>query len=134
MRTRDQERALRVHDAVRGLKEEDWEDYKFAVRTLGVDILRSGLAAAMSGLERCGKMGDLLREHLAQAGILGLHQPASADPVLREPVSAINLSDKIRALPIDEYILATRETLQIIRWLTHATQETPTDRKRCETS
>lgn len=122
MLTRDQERARRAYEAIGGVPEGEREDYKIAVHALGAEILESGLAAAMSGLERRKEKGDLLRGHLAAAGIPKLIQAGTNEPILSEPVSATNLPDKIRALDTDAYILATRETLQIVLWLKRAVQ------------
>ena len=121
--TRDQKRARHAYKVVSAITDpSEQKDYKIAVHAFGADILRSGLAAAMAGLERRKKKGERLRDDLAKAGIPGLVR-ADGEPVLREdPPTGANLPAKVRALPLDDYILATRETLQIVVWLRRAVQ------------
>jgi CRISPR-associated protein Cmr5 len=126
MLTRDQHRAQFAYRAVEYITDEaQRKDYKIAVHAFGAEILRSGLAAAMAGLERREGKGDRLRSDLANpnAGIPGLVQPNRSDiPILQVAPTKDNLSAKIRSLPLDDYILATRETLQIVLWLKRAVQ------------
>jgi len=123
--TRDQQRALRAYEAVANVPEKDRKDYKIAVQALGAEILRSGLAAAMAGLERRKGKADRLREDLANAGIPRLVQLGREDiPILRGALTRDNLPAKVRALPLDDYILVTRETLQVVLWLKRAVQAT----------
>lgn len=113
--SRDQRRALDAYKAVAEVQKKDkkdQEEYEIAVHALGADILRSGLAAAMAGLERREAKGLLLLSHLAKAKIPGLGNDA-------EPK---DIPAKIRDLPLDDYILATRETLQVVLWLKRAVQ------------
>lgn len=124
MLTRDQERAELAYAAVGRVPEQDRKDYKIAVHALGAEILQSGLAAAMAGLERRESRGDRLRTDLANARIPRLVQPGHRNQILGEPLTKDNLPAKVRALPLDDYILATRETLQIILWLKRAVQAT----------
>lgn len=121
---RDQERALKAYETVKPVRGSELEDFKNAVHALGAEILQSGLAAAMSGLERRPDKGMQLRKHLAKAGIPGLHQPSAPDSraILRAPPDETNLPSKVRALPLDDYILATREVLQAVLWLKRAVQ------------
>ena len=122
--SRDQRRALFAYRSVARIGDDQKKDYKIAVGALGGNILRSGLAAAMAGLERRKKEGgspDTLLSHLVEAGIPGLVQPG-APGVLGQPLSADNLPDKIRHLETSDYILATREALQVVLWLKRAVQ------------
>jgi CRISPR-associated protein Cmr5 len=122
--TRDQQRALHAYEVVGAITDKaQQKDYKIAVHALCADILRSGLAAAMAGLERRESKAELLRGHLVSANIPGLVQPRRQDiPILKERLPPKNLPAKIRALPLDDYILATRETLQVVLWLKRAVQ------------
>lgn len=111
---RDQERALKAYTAVAEIQKKGKDiqtDYKISVHALGAEILQSGLAAAMAGLERRKEEGDLLRGQLAAAGIPGLTQSTCA-----------SLPGDVRALELDPYIIATRETLQVVLWLKRAVQ------------
>ena len=122
MITRDQQRAQFAYRAVGSITDEaEQKDYKIAVHTLGAEILKSGLAAAMAGLERRERRGDRLRNDLANARIPGLVQQGRQG-VLQEPLTGANLPAKVRALPLDDYIFATRETLQVVLWLKRAVQ------------
>ena len=109
---RDQERARHAYAVVGSVVEEYREDYKIAVHALSAEILQSGLAAAMSGLERREKIGPILLGHLASAQL----------PGIVETTAGRALPDQIRALDTDRYILATRETLQVAVWLKRAVQ------------
>ena len=105
MLTRDLERARKAYEAVGSVPDNDRRDYKIAVHSIGAEVQQDGLAAAIAGLERRENRAKLLREHLAKAGIPGLHQPNSQEDVLRAPATADNLPGKIRALELDDYIL-----------------------------
>lgn len=139
---RHQQRAVDAYAAVDAIADTAvLDDYKIAVLALGANILRSGLAGAMAVLERASAGATepqptnqptpgqtapaqnagrntratavmALREHLASAGIPGL--PANT--------TGANLPAKIRNLSVDNYILATRETLQVVLWLRRAVQ------------
>jgi CRISPR-associated protein Cmr5 len=87
------------------------EKYKTGVRSLGANILRSGLSAAFAELMRRKNDTQLLREHLAQSDIPGL-QVCNAD----------NLFQTANGLAVDAYMLATRETLQVVMWLKRAAE------------
>jgi len=110
---RDQRRALYAYDAVGRVPAAQRNDYKIAVNDLGANILRCGLAAAMAELERLGERGRLLLHHLAEAGVPGL------DDTTRD-----TLPDRVRAIDVDSYILATREMLKVAAWLKRAAQAT----------
>lgn len=114
---RDQECARRAYEFVDKVQKDDQKDYKIAVNDLGAAILRSGLAAAMASLERLKKRGELIRGHLAT--LLG----AARLPGL-EGATGATLPSMVRKLPVDGYMLATREALQIATWLKRAAQAT----------
>lgn len=120
---RDQVRALHAYKSVEAVKAELQKNYKIAVLAFGTNILRSGLSAALSDLER--KLDDqakpsaalILLEHLRDAKIP--HIPAATEP--RKVPAAV------RGLEADQYMLATRETLQVVVWLKRAVQATIKD-------
>lgn len=115
--SREQIRALHAYKCIRCVKKlqpHDQKSYKIVINDLGSHILRSGLVAAIAGVQRVGEHGgSLVLEHLACATIPGLEQ-----------VSAKDLPKRIRQLPVDDYILATRETLRVVTWLKRAAQAT----------
>ena len=113
--TREQRRARTAYACVRAVRANEgvFNEYRTAVNGLGPNTLRSGLSAAMAFLERDRDrpavrtlLGDLGSFHLP-----GL-QGATAD----------TLPDKVRALPVTEYMLATRELLKAVQWLKRACQ------------
>ena len=102
---RDQQRATYAYKRVNGLPLGDRKEYKTTVRALGPNILRSGLSAAFADLMRRGKGAKALREHLAAAGIPGLNG-----------VAEDKIFENVNQLPAEQYMLATRETLQVVLW------------------
>lgn len=108
---RDQQRALDAYDAVHRVKDNQ-KEYKIAVNDLGANILRSGLSAALSALERQSG-GQALLTHLADAGLPGLNG-----------VGGKELPARVRKLELDDYILVTRESLKVAAWLKRASQAT----------
>ncbi len=117
--TRDQRRAIHAYEVVAKVPKAGQRDYKIAVNSLGANILRSGLAGAMATLERLGERGDLVRHHIAKADVPGLSHATKE-----------SLPDLVRKLPLDDYIMATREILQVSLWLKRATQALIADDKR----
>lgn len=110
-RTRDQERALHAYRCIDKVRDSDQREYKTAVNDLGATILRNGLAAAMASLERAGERGKMVFEHLASAGVPGL-----------EGATRDDFPKRVRALDVDSYMIATRETLAVATWLKRAAQ------------
>lgn len=110
---RDQARALHAYEKVASVPLEKQDDYKIQIHELGANIRRSGLAGAMAALERAGERAALVLEHLASANI----------PALATATTA-SLPDDVRNLPVDDYILATREMLKVAAWLKRAAQAT----------
>lgn len=113
MPLRDQQRALHAYGAVAGVQPEQRKDYRIAVNDLGANILRSGLCAAIATVQRLGPRGDVLLGHLASAGVPGL-----------QDTTARNLAERVRTLATADYMLATRELLQVATWLKRAVQAT----------
>jgi CRISPR-associated protein Cmr5 len=114
IRRRDQRWALHAYDAVRKVSKGHQPDYEIVVNSLGADILRNGLSAALATLERQkdGRGGALL-QHLASAGVTGLANVTGQD-----------LARRVRELGVDGYTIATREILQLAAWLKRAAQAT----------
>ena len=56
-----------------------------------------------------GKKTAVLREHLEASGIPGL-----------EGTTADNICQKVNSLEVVNYMIATRETLQVVTWLKRA--------------
>lgn len=110
---RDQQRALHAYEAVSRVTQGEQKDYKIAVNDLGANILRSGLCAALASLQRIGPRGDILLGHLASAGIPSL-----------EKATAQNLAKLVRELGTEDYMMATREFIQVATWLKRAVQAT----------
>jgi CRISPR-associated protein Cmr5 len=110
MRTKDQERARRAYERVAEVARDKRDDYKTAVRALGANILRSGLSAALADLKR-RKADDVLAD-IERFDI----------PVLRATPgrSTPSLLVRVNDLPVGQYMLATRETLQVVMWLKRA--------------
>ena len=117
MKTLEQKRIVAAYDCVSKIKgKTDLEDYKIAVNTLGVTILRSGLAAAMCLAERKkeqNKMYPKLLEHLARKEF-----------AIKEiqGKNSESIPDAVRKLDFDAYMLTTRQMLRAIFWLKRATQ------------
>ena len=110
---RDQRHALHAYEAVSKVPKEQQKDYEIAVNDFGANILRGGLCAAIAAVQRLGSRGELLLDHLASAGVLGLER-ATAKDVARH----------VRELDADAYMIATREMLQVAVWLKRAVQAT----------
>jgi CRISPR-associated protein Cmr5 len=127
MPTKDQDRARRAYEQVSLLwnayidarkaeskaKEDKTrkacEDYEIAVKALGSNILRSGLSAALADLMRRKDTAKEVRKHVAASGI-----PQLAN------VEEHNLFSRVNGLDAAGYMLATRETLQVVMWLKRA--------------
>lgn len=113
MLTRDQVRAQHAYACVKAAKDDGClEDYKILVNSLGANVMRSGLAAAIAFLEReKRKEVTLFLNHLAAAKIPGL-----------DGTNAQTLPAKVRALQLQDYMLATRELLRVVLWFRRAVQ------------
>lgn len=113
--TRDQQRALHAYRCVEGVPKEARADYKTHVNSLGSAVLRSGLAAALAFLQRDREQMavKLLLEHLASAKLPGLPE-----------VKGDAFPGEVRRLGLADYMLVTREVLQLAVWLRRAVQAT----------
>lgn len=109
--TRDQQRARHAYGCIQKVRPDQQKDYKIAVNDFGANILRNGLCAALAAVQRLDQRGDLLLEHLAQAQVPGL-----------ENCQANDLAERVRKLSASEYLIATREMLQVAMWLKRAAQ------------
>jgi CRISPR-associated protein Cmr5 len=110
---RDQQRALYAYEAVGSVAKAQQKDYQIAVNDLGVNILRSGLCAALASVQRLGDCGEVLLGHFANAGVLGLQDATARD-----------IAERVRELDADGYMVATREMLHVAMWLKRAAQAT----------
>lgn len=125
--TRDQQRAVLAYRLVGAVVDPGHrKDYRIAVHAFGANLLRSGLAGAMSDLERRGVGGQTMLSHLVEFSIPPLRQIAQPDG-RPEPVTGTTLPAAVRALPLADYILATREMLKVVSWLKRAVQATLPD-------
>lgn len=123
--TRDQQRAVFAYSKVRDviddpeLSDSETEAYGRLVRNLGTQIRRDGLSTAIAFIERNRGKDEVVRlfEHLAEAPIphVGESSHAGSEPKIGVPST-------IRSLSVDEYMLVTRETLQVVKWLKRAVQ------------
>jgi CRISPR-associated protein Cmr5 len=110
--TKDQQRARDAYLLVSAIPNDARDDYKVAVKALGANILRSGLSAAFADPMR-RKASNVL-EHLASFDI----------PGFGAETEGANLFQKANNLAVGRYMLATRETLQVIMWLKRACEAT----------
>lgn len=114
--TRDQRRALLAYESSKlALKDQCLKDYKIAVNDLGPHIMRSGLAATLSFLER-DKSTKAIRRLLntfSRAELPGL-----------DNVNEDDFCAKVRQLSAPQYMLVTRELLALTVWLKRAVQAT----------
>src|SRR3546814_1727924 len=128
MTTRDQQRALHAYASARVVPKPDREDYRIAVNGFGADSLRSGLAVAMAALERQrGRRGTtLFLDHLAAAGVPirtgadGANRSGGSRHGESRSVTGAGLPDAVRALSLDDYMLASREFLRVAAWFRRA--------------
>lgn len=135
MRTRDQERALHVYDAVTRLDATLHGEYKVLARDLGANIMRSGLCGALAFIHRNVKASDATRGKPSNAGKAQKPRERAARaildhlagalretriPALAEVEKGEHLFATVRRLKIDEYMLATREILRLAIWFRRA--------------
>lgn len=109
MQTRDQQRALYAYECIQKVGKDKLNDYKVHVNSFGANLLKSGLSAALSFLERDGA-SDFLG-HLKNAGIPGI------DTNKNESIGA-----QVRKLETEPYMLASREARKIAIWFRRAVQ------------
>lgn len=116
---KDLDRARHAFAQAANVPPEKRKEYRSRAHGLGPNILRHGLAAAVTFLEREGQdsAAGLLLEHVASARIAGLDMGNDAHA----------LPPRVRALSTDAYVLATREALRLCLWLRRAVQAWPDD-------
>ncbi|MBU52789.1 MAG: type III-B CRISPR module-associated protein Cmr5 [Deltaproteobacteria bacterium] len=121
--TRDQLRAQHAHTCVESVDDKNWKDYKILVYGLGPNIMRSGLSATVSFIQRNKGSAavKLLWEHLAGAGIPNI------------PEKPLEIPAAIRALDVDNYMLTTRELLKCSVWFKRAVQAYSSERDKSAT-
>lgn len=119
---RDQVRALHAYQSVQQAVDtlvtkhgDQRNDYRIAVDDLGIHVRRLGLAAALSQIEAESRKhpgpSTLLLDHLGKAGITGL-----------VGTNATTIANRARGLDVNDYMLATRELLQVATWFRRAVQ------------
>jgi CRISPR-associated protein Cmr5 len=106
---RDQDRAALAYECVEEVRKSatDVKAYKNLVLSIGVDIRRMGLSAALAAVER-DKDGKRLLKHLQRAP---MHTLPDGD-----------LAAWVRRQSLTSYMLVTRELLQFVVWLRRAAQ------------
>ena len=112
---RDKQRAVMAYGHFAAVGGDGVGDkYKIIVNGFCGTLVRSGLASAMSYLERDGGPAAVLfRNHLAQA----------LAPFLNHPrVTGQDLPAVVRALPDADYMLVSREALRAAVWYKRAIQ------------
>lgn len=116
-RTREQERARHAYACAEKVPEGDRDDYKILANGFGAFVLKNGLAAALSFVERGksdkAKANTLFLDHLATANLPALTGKKGA-----------GLFAEVRGLEVADYMLVTRELLALTVWLRRAVQAT----------
>ena len=112
--TRDQMRAHHAYACVAQVPVAERDDYRVLVHAFGPNVMRSGLAAALTFVEReKGKRqaADRFLGHLGSAGVPGLEGAGAG------------VASRVRDwLDTEDYMLATRELLAVSVWLKRAVQ------------
>ena len=111
---RDQQRALHAFKSVQDVvsrNDVDFDKYERAVQEFGHSLLTAGLCAALAAVQRLGKDGRTLLEHLASAGIHGF-----------EECTADKYEEQSANLESPDYMIASREALSVASWLKRAVQ------------
>ena len=124
---RDQQRALYAYECVETVVREhsnQFDDYKRAVHSMGAEIIRSGLCAAVSDMQRRGS-GEAARgggSNQTGTSLLQSHIAAAEVLPFGERPSANTFPSAVRALDTANYMLVTREMLSLIGWFRRAVQ------------
>lgn len=120
--TRDQKRACHAYERVKQVQKEELKDYRVLINSLGPNIIRSGLVASLSFLQRY--KGDKAKQHVA----CDLSKGLKLCGVLEEEYDNVNdFADCVRKLGSEKYMLTTRETLKLVQWLKRALQAQKTE-------
>lgn len=115
--TRDQARAQHAYAMVEKFRKEHdeklFKKYKSLVNGFGASVMRSGLVAALAFVARNQDKTEVkaFAKHLGKAKIPGLQGEKIAE-----------LISAARTLPLDDYMLATREVLRVSIWFRRAVQ------------
>ena len=114
---KDQERALWAYQRAQAVSDSDHlalDDYEIAVQAFGATLLRSGLAVAVSMLERNTK-------HPAYRSLLSDMAGQLPLPDGNGQVDTEDWPSAIRGLDdVPTYMLKTREALACVTWLRRA--------------
>ena len=125
-RTREQRRALHAYECVEAVPPKQRADYKARVHGLGGAVLRDGLAAALTFLERECQDNEAVELLL---GDLAGYLSAAELPELETAREGRRLPAAVRGLSLEAYMLATREVLRLLVWFRRAVQATFTERE-----
>lgn len=114
--TRDQQRACHAYDRVGKLHSDpDRKSYKVLVNSLGPNIIRSGLVAAIAFIQR-DKSQSMQKQ-------FALDLAEAFPPEFDIPNSGLDdMAQCIRHLEPEQYMLVTRETLKLALWFKRALQ------------
>lgn len=112
--TRNQLRAAYAYDRLDAVKRDDrLKDYKILVNSMGPNVVRSGLVAAVAFLQRTSsRERERFGRDLAQAFPHTLEMGDSLDTMAR----------RVRKMSVQDYMIATRECLHIVQWFKRAAQ------------
>lgn len=121
MERNDQRWAVLAFDQVARVGAEEREEYRTLALGLGAFVRKNGLAATLSFYQRdsSSKASCALFDHIAEAGIHMLHHSGS-----RPESALVELPRLARALPMQDYVIATRQFLRFAQWLKRAVQAT----------
>jgi CRISPR-associated protein Cmr5 len=125
-RTREQQRALHAWERVEAVPSEHRDDYKSRVHGLGSAVLREGLAAALTFVEREARDNAAAKRLL---GDLAAYLVTTGLPELEQARSGEALPGVVRGLSLEAYMLATREVLKLLVWFRRAVQATFTGKE-----
>ncbi len=116
---RDQRQAAHAYACVREVPADQQDEYRIAVDTLGPALLRTGLCAAFSFLQRRANTDAVQRlfKDLANADIPGLTVGDKEKP-------EVALPERAWQLELEDYMLASRELLLVTHWFKRAIQAT----------
>ena len=112
MQTRDQQRASYAYSCVRAMVQDQFDEYATLVNGFGATVMRNGLVGALAFIER--RKDEAARRFLEQLKKYRL-------PGLG-PSPGQRLPDWARQCQVDEYMLVTREILQLVGWFRRAVQ------------
>jgi len=116
--TRDQERASHAYKSVANVTGQV-KEYKVLVNALGPNVVRSGFAAAIAFLQRTN---NVARDQFARDLASGFPRE------LQMGSDLTTLSQRVRTMPIEDYMLATREALKLAQWFKRALQAHTVDK------